>query len=332
MFGCLVTRNVNLELVQDKSAEQFLMSFQRHCAENGQPSWVLSDRASEYIKTKNELEDIINSDTVKKYMENKSIEWKLSPARSPKHNSTAESLIKVSKNALYGVFGNKKLTETEFSTAIKLAQNRMNSRPLIGLSDDPKDDNILTITPHHLKLGRPIAMLPSAADKKNESDVTDTKIAVFDRWTKRKLVQQQFYLKWQNEYLASLSKNKRVDNKDVKNGDVVLLLNERHSRETWPIARVVQVFKSKDGVVRSVECKMANAIKTKPDKKNAREKDQLSMSDSLKIKIRTTTRGVENIAILHSTPVNPEPSEKDVDFNPTTNTTDTDAQSSNLDD
>ena len=73
MFGCLVTRNVNLELVQDKSAEQFLMSFQRHCAENGQPSWVLSDRASEYLKTKNELEDIINSDTVKKCIENRGI-------------------------------------------------------------------------------------------------------------------------------------------------------------------------------------------------------------------------------------------------------------------
>ena len=119
LFGCLITRNVNLELVQDKSAEQFLMSFQRHCTENGQPSWILSDRVSEYLKTKNELEDIINSDTVKKYMENKGITLKLSPARSPKHNSTVESLIKESKNVLYGVFGNKKLTETEFSTATK---------------------------------------------------------------------------------------------------------------------------------------------------------------------------------------------------------------------
>ena len=77
---------------------------------------------------------------------------------------------------------------------------------------------------------------------------------------------------------------------------------------------------------------MANAIKTRSDKKNARDKDLLSMSESLKIKIRTTTRGVENIAILHSTPVNPEQAEKDVDSNPTTNSTDTDVQSSNLDD
>ena len=89
LFGCLITRNVNLELLQDKSAEQFLMSFQRHCAENGQPSWILSHRASEYLKTKNELEDIIYSDAVMKYMEDKGITWKLSSARSPKHNSTA---------------------------------------------------------------------------------------------------------------------------------------------------------------------------------------------------------------------------------------------------
>ena len=65
MFGCLITRNVNLELVQDKSAEQFLMSFQRHCLENGEPTCILRDRTSEYLKTKVELEEIINSDAVK---------------------------------------------------------------------------------------------------------------------------------------------------------------------------------------------------------------------------------------------------------------------------
>ena len=77
---------------------------------------------------------------------------------------------------------------------------------------------------------------------------------------------------------------------------------------------------------------MANAIKTRSDKKNAMDNDLLSMSESLKIKIRTTTRGVENIAILHSTTVNHEQAEKNVDSNPTTNSTDTDVQSSNLDD
>ena len=146
-------------------------------------------------------------------------------------------------------------------------------------------------------------MLPYTADKMNESDVADTKTAVFDKWTKRKLVQQHFYLRCQNEYIASFSTNKRAENKEVKEGDVILILNERHSRKAWPIARVTKVFPSKDGIVRSIECKMANAIKTKPDKKNARTKIYCSMSESLNIKMRTTIRGVKNIATLHSTPV-----------------------------
>ena len=51
---------------------------------------------------------------------------------------------------------------------------------------------------------------------------------------------------------------------------------------------------------------MATAmVKNKPDKKN-RNKDPLS----IKIKIRNTTRGVENIAILHSTPVDPKQPKK----------------------
>ena len=56
------------------------------------------------------------------------------------------------------------------------------------------------------------------------------------------------------------------------------------------------------------------------------------MSESVKMKMHTTTRGVENITVLHSAPVNREQSEEDVDYNPTTNTIDTDVQSSNLDD
>ena len=35
LFACMASRHVNLEMVQDKSCECFLMAFQRHCSENG---------------------------------------------------------------------------------------------------------------------------------------------------------------------------------------------------------------------------------------------------------------------------------------------------------
>ena len=139
----------------------------------------------------------------------------------------------------------------------------MNSIPLTPVSDDPKDENLLTITSHHLKLIQLVAMLPASTDEMNEDDLRKLKIAIHDRWKKRKLIHQNFYLRWQNEYLASLSQNKRTENKKVKEGDVILLLNERHSRAEWPLTRINKKFRSQDGVVRSVECKVAHSSKTK---------------------------------------------------------------------
>ena len=106
----------------------------------------------------------------------------------------SESLIKVAKDALYGIFGTTKLTENEFTTAIKLAQGRVNQKPLVGISDDPNDNNLLTITPHHLKLGRAAATLPSSLDELDNLD--NIRLSVMDRWEKRKIIQERFFIKW----------------------------------------------------------------------------------------------------------------------------------------
>ena len=46
------------------------MAFQRNCAENYQLAWVLSDREAEYIRTKDDIEEVIESDVQRKYMKN----------------------------------------------------------------------------------------------------------------------------------------------------------------------------------------------------------------------------------------------------------------------
>ena len=94
------------------------------------------------------------------------------------------------------------------------------------MSDDPRDLNLLVITPFHLKLGRASATLPSSVDDITNESLAKIKLSIHDRWMKRKLIQQQFFVRWKNEYLSSLSKNKGIrDNKEIKRGSVVLLLN-----------------------------------------------------------------------------------------------------------
>lgn len=96
--------------------------------------------------------------------------------------------------------------------------------------------------------------------------------------------------------------------------------------------QVTQVFPSKVVIVRSLEFKMANAVKTSQTRKMQENKDPLSVSESVDIKTRNTTRGVESIAILHSAPVDLEQPEEDVDYNSTSDTIYTDLRSFNLDD
>ena len=113
---------------------------------------------------------------------------------------------------------------------MNLAQGQVNQRPLVGMSDDPNDNNLLTITPHHLKLGRAAATLPSSLDELE--DLENIRLSVNDRWEKRKILQEKFFVKWKDEYLSYLSKNKGAarSTKDIKIGSIVLLINERKNR------------------------------------------------------------------------------------------------------
>ena len=61
---------------------------------------------------------------------------------------------------------------------------------------------------------------------------------------------------------------KQTDNKALEEGDVVLLLDEKRSKEKYPIARVTKVFTGSDGIVRSAELRLPTKMKeTKKNKK-----------------------------------------------------------------
>ena len=69
-------------------------------------------------------------------------------------------------------------------TALKLAQASLKSRPLIAISDDIEDGNILTVSPAHLVLGRSLITLPTSFDKLDTNALIT--IPVRTRWEKRK--------------------------------------------------------------------------------------------------------------------------------------------------
>ena len=202
------------------------------------------------------------------------------------------------------------MTESEFNTALKIAQGKMNQRPLVAISDNPDDQNLLTLTPAHLKLGKALMSLPSDFDKLD--DVAN--LSIKSRWEQRKRLQRKFFLRFKDEYILNLSKlqSKQTKNVVIKEGDVVLLLDEKGSRDTFPIARVAKIFKGPDGVVRSVELRLPIKFKATKRTKKSDTKNNANQLIHYPNKAKTIHRGVEKIALLESNPlVEKEPQNED---------------------
>lgn len=50
LFTCSTTRNVNLEIVNDLSTNQFLLAFRHHCSIYGTPSLIVCDNSKTFHK------------------------------------------------------------------------------------------------------------------------------------------------------------------------------------------------------------------------------------------------------------------------------------------
>ena len=75
----------------------------------------------------------------------------------------------------------------------------------------------------------------------------------------------QFWIRWRREYLSLLHKRQKwnVPQRDSREGDIVLLLDDGLPRNQWPLAQVTKVFPSRDGFVRKVQLSVVQDGKRK---------------------------------------------------------------------
>ena len=83
MFTCASTRAVHLELVEDCSADQFLLAFRRFVSRRGVPRLMLSDNAKNFKASSKEILKIGNSRAVQDHMANLGTRWKFIVEKAP---------------------------------------------------------------------------------------------------------------------------------------------------------------------------------------------------------------------------------------------------------
>ena len=81
-----------------------------------------------------------------------------------------------------------------------------------------------------------------------------------------------------------IRKDRYKENTTVKVGDLVLVMNNKTTKDSWPIARITKVFKSNDGVIRSIELRFPINVTTK-EKLQSLQK-QVHQNQTLRMNIR----------------------------------------------
>lgn len=263
IFVCLGTKAVHLELVSSLSTEAFIAAFTRFVSRRGLPSLIRSDRGTNFIGSNSYLRDVnrflVNNEIIlKEEFLRQNIRWEFNPAGAPHMSGLAESAVKSSKNLLKRELGDTILTFEELSTLISKVESILNSRPLVPMSEDPCDLEVLT--PGHFLIGQPLVALP-------EPHWKDTKRSRLSRFQLLQKLHQTIWSRWHIEYLHNLqSRNKWFNHvKNLELNDLVLIIDENSPPLQWRRGRVIELYKnSTDSVVRSVKLRTSYGEVTRP--------------------------------------------------------------------
>ena len=160
----------------------------------------------------------------------KRIQWKFIVERAPWWGGFYERLVRSLKTPLKKIFGKAMLDAEKLATVFAEVDAQINSRPLTYLSADPDDFQV--ITPAQILIGRDLQSSPAKA----VSNVETTSSAITKRFQYHQRLVNQFWKRWNTEYLKSLIPLKKWPDvsQAIHTGDLVLISEDHVSRGQWP--------------------------------------------------------------------------------------------------
>ena len=236
LYTCTATRAVILDVVNSTSASNFVQSFRRFLARRGSPSLMVSDNGSCFTAA-----------VTQQYASNHFIDWKFNITESPWMGGIWERLVSCVKKCLKRTIGRKRIDFLEMQTLVYEVEAILNNRPLCNNYEDDIED---VLTPNHLIFGRRLETVTSG-------HVNDSGDEYYDRRVRHLEEMLTYFWKiWRTEYITSLRESHKSSKSKleiVKEGDIVLIYDDKQPRHLWKLGRVQEVIRSKDGCVRAAK-------------------------------------------------------------------------------
>ena len=236
------------------------MALRQFISRRGPPEEIRSDRGTNFVGAERELKEAIrgwNNTKIYQELQQKGVNWTFHPPKAAHMSGVWERLVQSAKKHLKVIVGDRLLSEIALRTLFTEVEFIMNNRPIVAASDDPAD--LEALTPNHFLLQRKAAGLPPGIFIRE--DHLGRK-----QWRKMQYLTDVFWKRWISEYLPTLFERKKwlKNQRNVRVGDIVLILEENVPRNKWNLGHVTEVFVGRDSRVRSAKVKTSSTELYRP--------------------------------------------------------------------
>lgn len=260
ILTCLASRAVHLEVAASLETDACINALRRFISRRGQVTHLVSDNGTNFVGANRELKEALvalNHQQIEGVLSQVGIRWSFNPPAGSHHGGVWERMIRIVRKILSSILRQQTLDDDGLHTVFCEAEAILNDRPLTKLSDDPND--LESLTPNHLLLLKGKPALPPGLFKPHD-------LYVRRRWRQVQYISDLFWKRWVREYLPLLQERQRWNDKkrSLKTGDIVVVMDASAPRGSWPLARVLEVFPDKQGLVRSVKLQTKSNIIERP--------------------------------------------------------------------
>ncbi|XP_030759609.1 uncharacterized protein LOC115885007 [Sitophilus oryzae] len=260
LFTCLSVRAIHIELTETLNTDSTLLALRRFISRRAQPKMILCDNGGNFHSAAKELKSAlkeIDYDKIERHLLAEEIEWRFIPPASPHIGGAWERMVKSVKSALKISLREQSPRPEVLETLMCEAEHIVNSRPLTYVSSSAEDP--LSITPNHFLIGSSSIVKPPGL-------FIDQDWNIRKQWRISQKITEHFWTRWIKEYIPTLTKRTKwfQENKNLKIGDLVILMDDKFPKNNWPLGRVEKVYPGHDGKVRVADIKTKTGTYCRP--------------------------------------------------------------------
>lgn len=258
IFTC--SRGVHLEVAHTLDTDSCIIAIRRFVCRRGQVRMIRSDNGTNFVSANRELKLAVkelNQDKTHGSLTQDGIQWSFNPPHRAHHGGVWERLVQQVKKVLCTVVKQHILDDEALNTVLCEVEAILNDRPITPSTDNPND--LEALMPNHLLQLKANPLLPPGLFKKEN-------LYTHRHWRQVQYIASLFWKRWVKEYLPLMQTRQKWGRtrKSFAVGDLVLVMNDRAPRNSWPLGRITETIVDSKGHVRRVRLRTQTSELERP--------------------------------------------------------------------